>query len=349
MLTRAFQKLIKDPSGESVSMDDIMEALVEDKELQIAKTQDSQNKNSECIQCLYQIAIAATSCLTSFFSWHRSPISGHYAVRGGTSPDTIHQHLENCSRSSGSFISHLGVLPTPYNKIPWPDDLIFLSNLNYHSLVHIGRLCVEWVSDISQHLQLVLSSTTKTLRLYKYPSLCVLALAGGDYQTFSNRIMQDGMKHNKHSIHREVLLSLRFILSQTRKSRKLAQKLAFSTMEIVDRDNAFDLLLEGKLDDLLFSLPSSAPKQLASKYTGNPRKQDTLAPWSDLVLLGQRMLELQRYNAAQRPTQTRKMIKDKRDPVRWYTLWAVLLVGGLGVIIGIMQVALSCAQLATAK
>ena len=140
-------------------------------------------------------------------------------------------------------------------------------------------------------------------------------------------------------------MSLRFILSQTRKSRKLAQKLALSTLQAGDRDNAFDLLLEGNLDGLLFPLAPSRLKPLASKYAGNPKKQDTLAPWSDLKLFGERMLQIQKYNAAQRPTQTRKMIKDKRDPVRWYTLWAVLLVGGLSVIVGIMQLALSCAQL----
>jgi hypothetical protein len=187
MLARTFKKLVEDHSGASVSMNSIMEALVKDTELQVAKAKDTQKGNSECVDCLYQLAIAVTGCLTSFFSWYRSPIPKHYAVSGGTSSEATNQHLENCSRSSGSFIIHLGVLPTPYKKEPWPDDLLYLSLLNLHSLVHIGRLHIEWVPSISQHLQLVLHSHTKTLRLYKYPSLCVLALAGGDYQTFSSR------------------------------------------------------------------------------------------------------------------------------------------------------------------
>lgn len=110
-------------------------------------------------------------------------------------------------------------------------------------------------------------------------------------------------------MHREVLLSLRFILGQTRKSRRLAHKLALSRIAAEDRDTAFTALLGGDLDHLLRSLSSSV---VAEKLV----VQDFLTSWTDFPLLGTRLLKIQQYNEKQRPTKTSKMIRDKRDPAR---------------------------------
>lgn len=94
--------------------------------------------------------------------------------------------MENCSRPLSSFIRRFGLLPSPYSKDPWPENLLYLSTLNFHTLTHICRLQVEWVPHLSQHL--VLDIPTKRLRLFKYPSICALALMGGDYSTLNERL-----------------------------------------------------------------------------------------------------------------------------------------------------------------
>lgn len=75
---------------------------------------------------------------------------------------------------------------------------------------------------------------------------------------------------------------------------------------------------------------------------------DFLTPWSDFPLLGERLLQLQRYNDQQIPTRVKTMIRDKRDLAQWYTLWAVLLVGGLSVLLSIPQLGVAIAQLVVA-
>lgn len=153
--------------------------------------------------------------------------------------------------------------------------------------------------------------------------------------------MHDVYHHTSHSIHREILLSLRFILGQTRKSRRLAHRLALSSIAAEDPDTAFTALLTGDLDHLLRSPSGSF---LAEGLTG----QDFLTPWTDFPLLGTRLLEIHQYNEKQRPTKTSKMIRDKRDPARWYTLWVVLLVGGLSIVLSALQLVVGCVQLAYA-
>lgn len=156
--------------------------------------------------------------------------------------------------------------------------------------------------------------------------------------------MHELFPHPSYSLHREVLLSLRFILGQTRKSRKLAFRRALSTLRAEERDGAFGVLLHGKMDRLL-STPSSLSPDMMSN---TPIGEDFLTPWTDCPLLAERLLELQKYSSMQKPTKTSKMIRDKRDLIRWYTLWVVLLLGGMGVVLSALQLAVSCAQLAYA-
>jgi hypothetical protein len=146
-----------------------------------------------------------------------------------------------------------------------------------------------------------------------------------------------------------VLLSISFIFGQTRKSRRLAHSVALASLEPHDRDKAFDVLLHGKMDRFLLAQPTPNGLNVSNaKTTPSFVRPDFLTPWANFPLLGERLLKLQRYNDKQRPTQTRKMIRDKRDPSRWYTLWVVLLVGGLSVVLSAMQLVVSCAQLAYA-
>jgi hypothetical protein len=143
--------------------------------------------------------------------------------------------------------------------------------------------------------------------------------------------------HQSHSIHREILLSIRFIFGETRKSRRLAKKLMFLELPHGARDTTFTRLIEGNLDNLFTGTSQKVGRQklFAEQF---------LTPWHDFPLLGERLLEIQKYNEQQRPAKTRTMIRDKRQPAQWYTLWAVLLIGSLGLILSFLQLAATVVQ-----
>ncbi len=147
--------------------------------------------------------------------------------------------------------------------------------------------------------------------------------------------------HRDHSgsLHREVLLSLRFIFGKTRKSRRRADSIALLGLPNEERDMIMDELLQGTLDQILVE---SSNTTIAGKL---PR-EDVLTPWENFPLLGERLLQIQRYSREQRATSTGTMIREKRNTGQWHILWVVVLIGGLNIILSALQVAMSVARLA---
>lgn len=44
----------------------------------------------------------------------------------------------------------------------------------------------------------------------------------------------------------------------------------------------------------------------------------------------------------------RTMVRDRRDPTQWYTLWAVLFIGSISLVVSFAQLALAAVQVAYA-
>ncbi|KAK0624767.1 hypothetical protein B0T17DRAFT_531001 [Bombardia bombarda] len=95
------------------------------------------------------------------------------------------------------------------------------------------------------------------------------------------------------------------------------------------------------------NLPGSLWPQ-PCRYIGSNhlRKQDEYSISADLPLLGPRLLILQEFNLRQRPRGFWALWRDRRDKPKWYTFWVVLIVGGFTIVLSIVQIALSTAQLA---
>ena len=174
------RKILEDSFTLDSTVDDIAKLLV-------SQTQAPPNGpiNTAWTGAPQQLAVASIGWATLLFTWQKASLSNHFAIRGGPSLDQNNLHLETCGRPIHSFIRFLTVMPPPYSKDLLPENLLYSSILNFHTLVHIGRIWIEWVPQIGQHL--VLHIPSRTLRLFKYPSLCILALLGGDYQKLSNR------------------------------------------------------------------------------------------------------------------------------------------------------------------
>lgn len=180
LLFRVIQIILDDSAASGVSVDDVTRSIIDQPPQQL---NGATLPDSNII--IQQISIAAIGWCTLLFSWTRSTLPKHCAIKGGSSVESVSLHLENCSRPVGSFIRLSAILPSMRPKEPQLENLLYLSMLNFYSLAHVGRLQIQWVPHLSEHL--VLHIRTRTLQLFKYPSICILALIGGDYQILNNR------------------------------------------------------------------------------------------------------------------------------------------------------------------
>ena len=90
--------------------------------------------------------------------------------------------------------------------------------------------------------------------------------------------------------------------------------------------------------------PSLWPETCLS-FEGELQEQDVYDTNLDFRFLGARLLELQAYNLRQEPSRIRDLWRDRRNTLQWYTFWAVIFVGGLTVLLALLQCFIAAAQL----
>ena len=145
---------------------------------------------------------------------------------------------------------------------------------------------------------------------------------------------------------REILLSYRVIFGQGRSSRKL-----FMVREkpLVASKELFDPLLVKlcgtKKGKRLNSLGSTLWPEMCLDFDGNLREQDVYDASLDFRFLGARLLTLQAFNLRQEPSRIRDLWRDRRNVLQWYTFWAVIFVGGLTILLALLQCLIAAAQL----
>ena len=152
----------------------------------------------------------------------------------------------------------------------------------------------------------------------------------------------EAILHGTQAFKQEVLLSYRVIFGQNEASRKLFRNHERSQLQSVDP--LLDLLcgqvFKGKKQDLpvdLWPLSCRDPQ-------GHLQEQDVYSVTTDFPTLGPRLLRLQAYSLRQTPSKIWDLWRDFRTPLQWYTFWAVVLFGGLGVLLGILQTLLAIVQ-----
>lgn len=151
-------------------------------------------------------------------------------------------------------------------------------------------------------------------------------------------------------ISKEVLMSFRLLFGQTRRSRGQAKLIL---KELREQDQFFDQLLETvcaksrqEADDLL--LPSFWPNPCLSMDGKHLQEEDSYSSQEDFPIFGQRLARLQAFTLKQQPSRIQDLWRDRRNPLQWYTFWAVLIVGGLSVLLALFQLAVGVAQLVVA-
>lgn len=146
----------------------------------------------------------------------------------------------------------------------------------------------------------------------------------------------------------EILLSYRILFGHDKESRKMFRKIQKHAEK--NKVNLSDpllevLCLERSSSSKIGSLPGSMWPKSCRSLENKLQKEDEYSISSDLPLLGPRLLELQEFNLRQRPRSFRGFWKDKRDKPKWYTIWVVLIVGGVAILLALVQIGLSIAQL----
>lgn len=66
-------------------------------------------------------------------------------------------------------------------------------------------------------------------------------------------------------------------------------------------------------------------------------ESDTYSSGDDFPHFGSRLLAVQQYNLRQQPRRIRDLWRDRRNPLQWYTFWAVLWVGGITIVLALLQ------------
>ena len=134
----------------------------------------------------------------------------------------------------------------------------------------------------------------------------------------------------------ELLLSYRVLLGQDAKSRRIYRTL--ERPKIQSRGH-FDLLLEElcgrkvpRRDDILQGIPGD---------------QEVYSTLHDFLHFGERLSTLQAYGISQNPSRLKDLWNDRRNPLQFFTFWAVIIVGGLSITLSFVQVLLTASQLGT--
>lgn len=73
-------------------------------------------------------------------------------------------------------------------------------------------------------------------------------------------------------------------------------------------------------------------------------ESDTYSSGDDFPHFGSRLLAVQQYNLRQQPRRIRDLWRDRRNPLQWYTFWAVLWVGGITIVLALLQLAAGIIQ-----
>jgi hypothetical protein len=65
----------------------------------------------------------------------------------------------------------------------------------------------------------------------------------------------------------------------------------------------------------------------------------------DFPHLGMRLLKLHSYSVSQNPSKLKELWDDRRNPLQWFTFWAVIWFGGISIVLSLIQTGLSIGQL----
>lgn len=199
---------------------------------------------------------------------------------------------------------------------------------------------MTWSDCLACHLEL--DKDTGVLYVFRYPSFCIASLKNRSAQDTNRSVIHScasSVPRNSHwatpqdvtELLEEAVLSYRLLFGQHPRSRKLFRKLRpFKDVPLEGRDDFLSDLCGEKAIDPSLGIGERDSYELAR----------------DFPHLRTRLFRLSTYLNERKPRRWRELWLDNRDSASWLTFWAVILIGGMGLLLAFIQVVLQIAQLA---
>lgn len=243
------------------------------------------------------------------------------------------------------------LIPAP--ELAWGDDLggciesgreyVIATFVSLCALKTIAGFEIEWTNTLAQHLEY--ETNRRVLHVFSHPSICLTLYRGQDnsvisklYEEQRDELSEESYKFlttwsPKIGIEDylvEVILSYRLIFGHDRRSRAAVGE-ELKRMNIADH---------GPPDPLLEILctrnrHSAEIKELHSLLES--REFETYIALEEFPFLGRRLVDLQRISMIQRPNSLTRLWRDRRNVNAWFTVWAVVLIGGLTLVFQLLQ------------
>ncbi|MCJ1365751.1 hypothetical protein MMC16_004876 [Acarospora aff. strigata] len=210
--------------------------------------------------------------------------------------------------------------------------------LNAFLLQSIAHIQIKWIDVLAPHLEF--NKATNTLYLFRYPSFCVANIPSEtDGSNFKGVIhscaaepeeaLQWASESDVCGLLHEILCSYRLLFGQNKEARKLFR-----------RTRPFEDMPSEAHDPLLTLLCSR--KSFDSFEVGKPQGSYRVA--RDFPMLRCRLAILKRQLSVLKPRGWMELWRDKRDSAHWFTFWAVIIIGGAGLLLSFIQVILQIVQ-----
>ncbi|KAL6830018.1 hypothetical protein V8C40DRAFT_239087 [Trichoderma camerunense] len=225
-----------------------------------------------------------------------------------------------------------------------------IASMNISTLQTVGGIKIEWTSSFASHLDFDparldenTGEATPILKLFRYPSLCYLFMTESSLlnQLLENWYAEDEkpVRFTTMALMHEIRLSYQLLIRFDRKAR--------ATYLGGLRASALGSCFDPKLDALCLWRRQGL---FLERFQRDPLQiRETFYSSSDFPIFSARLVKIDRFINSIQPNRISSLWKDKRDMLRWYTFWAVIILGVLSLAIGFVQTAIGAAQVELAR
>ncbi|PVH84999.1 hypothetical protein DL98DRAFT_609117 [Cadophora sp. DSE1049] len=259
-------------------------------------------------------------------------IESQMGLHQGPAHLSLKQAQSSCRKPMHEFLLGSGIFLPPRNYSI--QDAYFLSSN--------AGINIEWTDSLPCHLEF--DPNANTLFIFRYPSFCLANLrTSASPEKLSKSIIHPcaapcpssrpwATEEEVTRTLQETILSYRLLFGQNKASRQLFRSLSpFNDIPAEGRDRLLSSLCTQKAFHL------QTPLQLLKRDSYNLRR--------DFPILRSRLTILMSRLSSRKPRTWKELWLDKRDSALWLTFWAVLIIGGSGILLALLQVVLQIVQI----
>ena len=241
-----------------------------------------------------------------------------------------------------------------------PRNVVHMASINFTTLSRIGGIKLRWVDDFSSHL--TFDPGSSILYIFRFPSFCNLH---SEEKTFLSRYLSESPVSNPmlttssvvrkyygegqqppdfsvKNFMKEILRTYEILFGSSRKARNLYRNAIHEHQKETKRTGV-EYISDPYLDELCLGT-----KKYRFYNLRRPIKESFEA-MSEFPILAQRLLRIQHYIDGFQSNKISSLWRDRRDMLRWYTFWAVIVLGLWNVLVAMAQCFLAAEQVQLAR